>query len=206
MAYRTPAETTPEVLALCREVNPDAQPIYMRIDAQPDCEPNDCFMCIRRKVEAEGGRMQTGWSIWEWPGAFLRAEHHAVYEPESGPPWADITPVEVSEITRRLFLPDSSAIYDFENEGFRRNDRFKGLVADPLVYEYFQLATERNDILNSVPGVGAVSLPPHLVKPFTQNQQRILEAEMQLVMKYTPKNSRCPCGSGAKFKHCHGKA
>jgi hypothetical protein len=162
-------------------------------------------MCVRRKVEAEGGRMQTGWAIWEWPNAFLRAEHHAVYEPPSGSPWFDITPSESSTVTRRLFLPDDSATYDFQNEGFRRNDKFIGLVADPLVYEYFQLTTERNEILNSIPGVGMVSLTDDAARRFQTNAHQIMMAEMQLAMNYTPQNAPCFCGSGAKFKHCHGK-
>src|ERR1700691_4522234 len=126
--YRTPQEITPEVSAFCREVSGDAEPVFLPIKSEPGCEPNDCFMCVRRKTEAEGGLMKTGWAIWEWPNAFLRAEHHAVYEPLSGPPWVDITPSELPTVTRRLFLPDQSAIYSFENEGIRRDDRYKGLV------------------------------------------------------------------------------
>ena len=149
--------------------------------------------------------MQTGWAIWEWPNAFLRAEHHAVYEPPSGPPWFDITPSELLTVTRRLFLPDDSATYDFQSEGFRRNDKFVGLVADPLVYEYFQLTTQRNEILNSIPGVGVVSLTDDAAKRFHANAHQIMIAEMQLAMNYTPQNAPCFCGSGSKFKHCHGK-
>jgi hypothetical protein len=133
--YRTPHEITLSVLALCNEVNPATQPIFLTINSDISCEPNDCFMCVRRKIEKERGRMQTGWAIWEWPNAFLRVEHHAVYEPSSGQCWIDITPSELLTVSRRLFLPDDRASYSFENEGFRRNDYFKGMVSDPLVYD-----------------------------------------------------------------------
>jgi uncharacterized protein YecA (UPF0149 family) len=32
------------------------------------------------------------------------------------------------------------------------------------------------------------------------------EAQMQAVFAKAKRNDPCPCGSGKKFKHCHGKA
>ncbi|GBQ57613.1 hypothetical protein AA0498_2539 [Acidomonas methanolica] len=31
------------------------------------------------------------------------------------------------------------------------------------------------------------------------------EAELHGMMAETPRNAPCPCGSGKKFKHCHGR-
>jgi hypothetical protein len=137
MALRTPQFVTPKILDLCRELSPAKQPAFLGIKPEPGCEPNDCFGCVQHKVEAEGGRMQFGWAIWEWPHVCIEAEHHAVYEPPHGPPWADITPPEVPDVFRRLFLPDDTAIYDFKNEGIRRGNERRALVDDALVLEYF---------------------------------------------------------------------
>ena len=205
MGYRVPAQITPEILDLCRQLNATSRPIYLSIAPAPGCEPNDCFMCIRRKVELDGGRLQAGWSIWEWPNAFIRTEHHAVYEPPTGPPWVDITPAETPDVRRRLFLSDDTATYDFENEGIRRDEHFKTLVDDPAVQEYFRLAREKNEIMNSIPGVGLVSLQGDQARQFQQNQHQTAMIEMQLLMKYTPQNAPCFCGGGEKFKRCHGQ-
>jgi hypothetical protein len=46
--------------------------------------PSDCSNCVPQKLTHDGGRIQYGWSIWEWPWVFLEAEHHAVYEGPNG--------------------------------------------------------------------------------------------------------------------------
>src|SRR5262250_2505520 len=122
MVVRTPDTISPQVLDLCRGINPAAEPSFITITPEPGCVPNDCFECIKRKVAREGGRIQLGWSIWELPRVYVQAEHYAVYEPPAGPPWRDITPSALPEIRRRLFLPDDTAMYDFRNEGIRRDN------------------------------------------------------------------------------------
>src|SRR5205814_2153199 len=92
MTVRTPESISAHVLALCREINPDAAPVYITITPGEGCAADDCFECVRQKVERDGGSIQFGWSIWEWPRVYVEAEHHAVYEPPTGPPWVDLTP------------------------------------------------------------------------------------------------------------------
>ena len=130
---------------------------------------------------------------------------HAVYEPLSGPPWLDISPATQPPADRRLFLLDDDATYDFENEGLRRDNVRRALSSDPLVLEFFRLAEERNAILNAIPGVGMVSLAGDAAERFQRNQQRTASIQLQLAMKYTPQGAPCPCGSGQKFKRCHGQ-
>jgi hypothetical protein len=135
-----------------------AEPNFITITPEPSCDPNDCFECIRRKVTREGGRIQFGWSIWEWPHVYIEAEHHAVYEPPAGSPWKDITPAPSAEIRHPLFLPDNDATYDFESEGILRDNKRLALNDDPLIQELFAVAEKRVAILNSIPGVGAVCM------------------------------------------------
>ena len=202
---RVPSSITAEILDLCRELNAAAAPTFIRITSAPGADVNDCFATVRRKVEGEGGRIQFGWAIWEWPNVFIEAEHHAVYEPPGGPPWLDISPAPQPEIARRLFLPDDTATYDFKDEGIRRDNVRRALTDDPLIQEFFRLAEERTTILNGVPGIGVVTLEGAGAERFQRNQQRSAEIQFQLAIKYTPQGAPCPCGSGLKFKRCHGQ-
>jgi len=197
---------TPQILDLCRELNPAVRPAFLGIAPEPGCEPNDCFQSVQRKVMKQGGRMQFGWAIWEWPHVFIEAEHHAVYVPPEGPPWADISPSAMPDVTRRLFLPDDTATYDFENEGIRRDNVRRPLADDPLILRFLDLNHEMNSIMNTIPGVGRVTLSGDAAVRYQRNVHEAALIEMQLLMKYTSQNAPCFCGSGQKFKRCHGQA
>lgn len=203
-AIGTPQFVTQEIMELCQRLNPTARPVFLRITPEPNCEPDDCFASVRRKVDVEGGRIQFGWAIWEWPRVFIEAEHHAVYEPPRGRPWVDISPSDRPDVSRRLFLPDDTAAYDFDNEGNRRDNLREALVDDPLVRELFRLAGERNAIINTIPGLGMITVEGDVAERFQQNLEQAVMVELHLGMKYTPQNAPCFCGSGRRFKRCHG--
>lgn len=205
MPIRIPDRTSVHVLALCREINPNAEPVYITIRPEPGCEPNDCFECIRRKVARGGGRIQFGWSIWEWPGVYVEAEHHAVYEPATGLPWVDITPSATLQIRRRLFVPDDSAVYDFENEGVLRDNKRLAVNDDPLIQEFFAASERKAAILNSIPGVGAIAVDNETARKISVAEQEKIRLFVALSMKYTAQKAPCFCGSGQKFKRCHGE-
>ena|ERR1035441_961606 len=202
MQTRTPDAISPRVLDLCRQINPDATPCYITIIPEQGCAPNDCFNCVREKVARNGGRIRFGWSIWECAHVYLEAENHAVYQAEADSPLLDITPSALPDITRRLFLPDDTATYDFENEGIRRDNVRMALADDPMVLEFFRLAQERNAILNGIPGIGTVAIEGDAAERFQRNHERATLVELQLGMKYTPQGAPCFCGSGKKFKRC----
>lgn len=126
-------------------------------------------MNVREKVDLEGGRIQYGWALWQPTGAFLAAEHHAVYEPRSGRPWVDITPHN-SGVAHILFLPDDKAVY---LNKLVDNVRLP-LVDDERVPEFFRLKGEIIDILNS--GEGCVP---------AQTEPRAREIEQRLDLLWT---------------------
>jgi hypothetical protein len=201
---RTPTAVSPQVKELCSQINPHAQPVYITITPEAGCLPNDCFACVRQKMAHIGGQIRWGWAIWEWPRVFVEAEHHAVYEPPTGPPWIDITPSPFPEIKRRLFLLDEHATYDFENEGVRRYNRRLALGDDALIQEFFAAASEEETIWDSIPGIGAFSIDTKTAARLSAVQNRKEQLVYQLAMKYTPQNAPCFCASGKKFKRCHG--
>lgn len=109
-------------------------------------------------------------------------------------------------IAARLFLPDSTAAYDFENEGVRRDNHRQALTKDPLVARFFESARRHSEIMNSIPGIGEVQVTPAVARELQSVEYENAQITMALAMKYTPRNARCFCGSGEKFKRCHGQA
>ena len=41
-----------------------------------------CYVNVAAFCQRNGGEIQFGWIIWELPGIYLTAEHHAVVETE----------------------------------------------------------------------------------------------------------------------------
>jgi len=199
---RVPAISN-EVMSLCRMIHPSNQPCYVEVRPDLNATLLDCFMNVQTKVNAEGGTIQYGWALWQPSGFFLAAEHHAVYEPKSGPPWIDITPHN-SDAARILFLPDEKAPYDANKR--QDNIRMK-LVDDERVLEFFRLSGESNDIWNSVPDFGQApqgAAARHLCE--IEQRWKLLKAELDQAypLPKLGRNDPCTCGSGKKYKKCHG--
>ncbi|MBI1199937.1 MAG: hypothetical protein GC203_18920 [Phenylobacterium sp.] len=191
------------MLALCGQIRPDVRPFYLRVTPEADCEPLGCFSNVERKVGREGGRAQTGWAIWIWPRVFVEAEHHAVFAPASGAAWRDITPAGPG-VRRRLFLPDDTATYDLADPRGRRDNIRLALSGDPLVAEMFAGMEARTRIWRSNPGADAADD----MAEFGRLQSAELAqgyAQSRLAMKYAQPNDPCVCGSGRRFKACHGR-
>lgn len=204
MLTQTADPKSPHAVSFCRGISIERPPVLLRISPDDDSAPLDCFNNVRRKVAQRGGRIILGWAIWEWPGVYVEAEHHAVYESLEGGAWIDLTPSQVPHIVTRLFLSDSTAAYDFENEGVRRDNHRKALTKDPLVQRFFESSRRESEIMNSIPGVGDVQVTPAIARQLQSVQHENAQITMALAMKYTPRNARCFCGSREKFKRCHG--
>jgi hypothetical protein len=159
--------------------------VFVDVSPKPGCRPADCFLNVLRKVQREGGHIQYGWSIWEWPKVFVEAEHHAVYEAPAGSPWRDITPCE-RRSAKRLFLPDDTATYDFENEGILRENKRLALSDDPLIEDLFVASKRRIAFLNSLPGVeiNRSSLSAVEENKYQKIERRWRRATAALIDKY----------------------
>lgn len=198
---RMAQSNTAHVAEFCRQISVDYAPVIVPIRPDENCEPLECFNNVRRKVEREGGSIRFGWAIWEWPNVYLEAEHHAVYELQSGT-YIDLTPSLETE-THRLFLRDDSATYDFNNQGMRIDNRRHALANDFLVQQFFQTASRINKEMNKIPGVGAVKTDLSTALRLQALEEEKLRLVYEIGRKYTSRNARCFCGSGLKFKHCH---
>ncbi|MBI3934861.1 MAG: SEC-C domain-containing protein [Acidobacteria bacterium] len=201
-----PDPTAPHVLAFCERISPGARPVRLPIRPEPGCDVRECFQNVRRKVEKEGGRIRYGWVLWEWPRVFIEAEHHAVYESADGPPWLDLTPPMVEDPqVARLFLPDDSAVHDFDNPDSRRDNIRQALAQDTQIDEYLQLAADLAEIMLRTPGTGMVPVSGPDASRVHFIAKRTSQLKREIALKYTPQGAPCFCGSGRKFKRCHGQ-
>lgn len=204
MLIRTPSPNERHIVEFCRSISPQAKPVILPISPEADALPLECFQNVRTKVAKEGGRIVFGWAIWEWPGVYMEAEHHAVYEVPAATEWLDITPSETPGFVNRLFIEDATAIYDFDNEGVRRDNRRRALRNDTLIKEFFQGAEMLTEAMNKLPGVGEIAIPQPVAHYIQHLQMRQAHITMQLAKKYSKRNDPCFCRSGKKFKVCHG--
>ncbi|MBS1096849.1 preprotein translocase subunit SecA [Gluconobacter sphaericus] len=70
----------------------------------------------------------------------------------------------------------------------------------------FVQGTTSSDIPAPQPMVGSPSAPP--IQPRSQPVPMGAEPDAETLQRWnaeTPRNALCPCGSGLKFKHCHGR-
>lgn len=199
----TPRIVTEDIKNFCLGIQHGADPIYINITPEPDCQPGNCFFSVKTKVERFGGRIQFGWAIWEWPQVYVEAEHHGVYEPESGPPWIDITPSGDPQIRRRLFLPDDGSVYNFDNR-MRKDNIRHALADDPMIRDLFRAGEHMTEINNRIPELGDVTLTGENARDFQANWRVIGNLLRDIALKYCRQNEPCVCGSGTKFKDCHG--
>ncbi|MBI2816545.1 MAG: SEC-C domain-containing protein [Acidobacteria bacterium] len=202
-----PDPAAPHVLAFCNRISPGARPVRLPIRAEPGCLPRECFPNVQQKVEREGGHIRYGWALWEWPRVFIEAEHHAVHEAPDGS-LTDVTPsIPEDPQTARLFLPDNAAVYDFDNPNETCRDNIRQALAhDAQIEEYLRLEADLAGIRMRTPGTGMVPVSgPDAARARIQTiVKRSSYLKREIAMRHTPQGAPCFCGSGQKFKRCHG--
>lgn len=208
MNAHCPHSISSDVVALCRKINAQSTPLYVPLAPEVGCQPLDCFINVRKKVNTAGGEIKYGWAIWQHGKYFIEAEHHCVYQSPSNSSLVDITPRPYPAPERTLFLPDENAAYDYDTDQLRENITLP-LLDDSRLREMLRLISERVAILNSVPGFGNIAdkLTPQQILRLGRIEQQNLWLASELASDYEGKvgrNDPCPCGSGKKFKKCCG--
>ena len=139
------ATPSDEVMTLCRSLHKFNCPREVEVRPWAFAHESQCFVNVRERVNIEGGSIRYGWALWQPCGAFLAAEHHAVWEPPSRTSWIDITPPRLP-VNRILFLPDERAVY----QGKLVDNKRLPLVEDHRFREFDRLCGEQIDIENSL--------------------------------------------------------
>ncbi|MDZ4798771.1 MAG: hypothetical protein SGI92_11455 [Bryobacteraceae bacterium] len=146
----TPVAISKAVLDFCREVCPTARPVYLQVRPFRGAKALDAFENVDRFTSLSGGKQQTGWIIWEWPDAFIEAEHHAVVR------LSDNTLREVSphDEMRVLFLPDDAATFDLSHDTYARPSIRKATSTDLVVAQYLANFEARDTFIRTKMNLG----------------------------------------------------
>ena len=197
----TPSKITPEILDLCDRIVAGGTPEFVAHVPARGAIVRECFPNVTAHVRAEGGSLVYGWAIWEWPGVFIEAEHHAVWKSPNG--LIDITPHEYTT-NGVLFLADPTATYDFD--GFSRRNNIKRATTDfPAVAEYLDIS----DLMFRTLEDASVGKEYRLSHGDLFRLQAMEDRKTQLkaniyfhLAEGKRPNDVCFCQSGIKFKKC----
>jgi hypothetical protein len=202
----TPVAISKDIVAFCQSVASNERPRYLKVEPAAGAQPNDCVNVVASQIARRGGAAVTGWQIWEWPKVLVEAEFHVVWEAPDGV-LHDVTPKPTPyHITRIVFLPDPGLVY----EGKQINNRRKALSPTRDVEDFIAAAEEEFEIINRGERAyqhGRIDLVDDESIEYREIQRRKLDAELRIRQRLAADPSRngpCPCGSGRKFKRCHG--
>ena len=208
---RTPGKITEQIITLCNEIDKSQQPYRVPVKPESWAEPKECFFNVKAKVEKDGGKIQFGWAIWEWPNVMIEAEFHAIWiSPQNTP--IDITP-NAANMQKILFLPDCEFEYDYSTDYYRVPNIRRPLSNNPLVLDLIRVkeeifACEENHFHGKWinPDNPAVELLEELNRKNFSIQVRLMSQSRPKPGRGKPgRNIPCSCSSGLKFKKCCGK-
>lgn len=187
----TPTSITPAIRKLCAKIGSDCEPVFVPVRAEAGARRDYCYQNVEAKVTSSSGEVQHGWIIWETPGLLVEGEFHACWVSPEGE-LLDVSPKPDGETTI-LFLPDKARKWEGKFIGNVRlplvdNAHIRGVIAE----------NERLERLRQKYWCG-----DHAEIPLDELQGRA-EPEGPVRVKKVGRNEPCPCGSGRKFKKCHG--
>lgn len=198
MHTTTPPQITRHIRQLIQKVVPGGVASYMTVQPETDAIEKACFPNVEAKITRDGGHMLCGWQLWEWPQVMVEAELHAVWvSPEDQ--MVDITPKPGNETTV-LFVPDPrrrAPNATVDNVRLPVRD-------DQLIRHFIRVSELKTRVFNrGVPAaeLGHISVPAREIEPLDQAQAFLAHALLSGLRDHQP----CLCGSGSKYKRCHGR-
>lgn len=195
MKSTTPTAINENVLRLKAKLGLGTEPVFVPVCDTQGYKVADCFNNVRLKMEKDGGLVQHGWNVWELPQKIVEGEFHAVWVNHDCK-YVDITPKPDGE-TKILFIPDPNRVY--QNVPV---DNVRVLLTDePTFVQSIQLQEKlaRLRVKYNVDGQLA-RIPTEELEALG-----IFDDSKPMTGRKIGRNERCPCGSGKKFKFCHGR-
>ena len=198
---KTPDALTPALRQACARLVPGTEPVFVEKQPLPGARINKCTFNVREYLQRSPGDMVLGWDVTVWNGVLLDCIGHAVVR--NGDGFLCVTPSKYPE-QRLLFLPDPSLTFNFEDENARMPVREVALSSRPEVAKLIEVTRLEREIKVKYP----VSSQPLVVQGQDAVElQRLGRAKSQLMLRAilvtADHNTRCPCGSGKKFRKCH---
>lgn len=130
----------------------------------------ECFDNVDRAIRDHGGKAIMGWIIWEKPGVWLEAEHHAIWEQHDGT-WRDVTPTIDGE-TRLVFVPDDNAFRTHPRFGLPT--RYAPISKDPVAVYAMKKAQKLMEVRAEILAAGGIN--PELMPKAQLAHQRFIKA------------------------------
>lgn len=108
-----------------------------------------CYWNVAEAVQKHGGKSVLGWQILLWPGVYVEALHHAVWQKPDGE-LVDITDALPGEARlSTTFVPDDSIKIDLSRLGGVQN-RYHKLSDSPLVDRLIAVGNEQTENMKSI--------------------------------------------------------
>jgi hypothetical protein len=178
---RPPSDITPQILAFCQQLDATRAPLWVTVRPAPGSPGAHDITALKSHIASHGGRVQYGWTLWEYPGWYLEAEFQPLWSSPQGE-LIEIAPGPVAaSLPRILFLPDATRVFGGEDIP----NRFHALSNSPDV-------------------VSVVEHSMFLAK--LQAETRTQARKARSLVASPGRNDPCPCGSGLKYKKCCGSA
>lgn len=197
---KVPDNICANVDLLIAEIGSDIKPIYLLVTPEKNVKIQECFPSVINKIDKDGGNIQYGWQIWEEEGLLVEAEAHAVWvSPDNE--LVDITPKQI-HFEKILFIPDNNLKFEEQQiDNIRINTSGNKLVDDLITLCELQfIIMNRGERANQF---GAIPLSTAEAALYRATEIHKALA-LSMAYKKMTKNYKCLCGSGKKYKHCHG--
>lgn len=142
------------------------------IDVEPleGSKQTECFDNVDSAIRVHGGKAVMGWIVWEKPGVWLEAEHHAIWEQADGA-WRNVTPTVNGE-TRVVFVPDHQAVPTHPRFGLPT--RYVAISKDAVAVYAVKKAQKLMEVRAEILAVGGIS--PQLMPKAQMAHERYIEA------------------------------
>jgi len=145
-------------------------PEWIEVEPLERSIQTECFDNVDQAIRADGGKAIMGWIIWEKPGAWLEAEHHAIWQQQNGT-WRDVTPTVNGE-PRLVFVPDDKAIRTHPRFGLPT--RYVSISNDPVAVYAIKKAQKLMEVRAEILAAGGIS--PKLMPKAQLTNDRFIKA------------------------------
>ncbi|MBO9726693.1 MAG: hypothetical protein J7530_20170 [Novosphingobium sp.] len=145
-------------------------PEWVEVEPLEGSLQTECFDNVDRAIRTHGGKAIMGWIIWEKPGAWLEAEHHAIWEQQDGT-WRDVTPTVDGE-PRLVFVPDDKAVRSHPRFGLPT--RYVSISKDLVAVNAIKKAQKMMEVRAEILAAGGIS--PELMPKAQLAHERFVKA------------------------------
>lgn len=191
--------TKSHVLEFCASITTET-PVSILQSPPPSAQPLECFSNVANEVAKHGGQVVAGWAIWEWPGIYIEAEYHAVWQRPDGV-LVDVTP-RMEWLNGMTFVPDPTR----PDDGSIRDNIRKALCVGRPVQDFFLAGKALFTLKTKGDGSGDFD-PDNMTQTeeaIFKSAQRLSAMSMYLLSTRATPSDKCPCKSKRPYRKCCG--